>query len=425
VDFERWMHASGAQLAPAEEEDLAAHATLDAILKIALARNFDLAEETARVQASVAEIGAMGRLPDLELKYEQWGVPLTRPWALDEANMLMLGLRQAFPAPGSLDAESRVAAESAEIALTGLRTRRLDIADQVRRAFFEYVLATHEREIHLDHAALAERSVELVRAQFRAGRATENDVLRLGIALTKFHQDVSTIEQRRDSAAALLDALMGRDISAPLGPPADLVPQEIQISEAELARLADGRPELAGAQHTLERSRAQLDGAERTANRPAFMLGLDYWYEPMGDTHHAYSLMASMTLPWLNPGRHEKEHAAAQSVIADSRALDSVHSVIRFQVHDAYLRYTAARFTFLIIDRETLPRTKRAYETAQTQYSAGGGDALALLDAQNAYLDARLDRERALVGLVVTIATVERAVGTTVTTRPLDDRSQP
>ena len=47
--------------------------------------------------------------PILELKYEQWGVPLARPYALDEANTLMLGVRQTFPAWGSLDARGRAA----------------------------------------------------------------------------------------------------------------------------------------------------------------------------------------------------------------------------------------------------------------------------------------------------------------------------
>ena len=53
------------------------------------------------------------RLPDLEAKYEQWGVPLAHPYALDEANMLMLGVRQTFPAWGTLDARGRAAAEDA------------------------------------------------------------------------------------------------------------------------------------------------------------------------------------------------------------------------------------------------------------------------------------------------------------------------
>ena len=59
------------------------------LLRIALRRNADVLEREERVHEAVDRVPAAGRLPDLELKYEQWGVPLRRPYALDESDTVM------------------------------------------------------------------------------------------------------------------------------------------------------------------------------------------------------------------------------------------------------------------------------------------------------------------------------------------------
>ena len=49
--------------------------------------------------------------------------------------MLMLGVRQTFPAWGSLDARGRAAAEEAGSAQDAARARRQELAAQVRRTY--------------------------------------------------------------------------------------------------------------------------------------------------------------------------------------------------------------------------------------------------------------------------------------------------
>jgi len=97
-----FLTAWNARAAAGDEAELARSARLETILRVALERNRDVAESEARARASDARSQAASRLPDLEAKYEQWGVPLARPYALNEANTLMFGVRQTFPAWGTL-----------------------------------------------------------------------------------------------------------------------------------------------------------------------------------------------------------------------------------------------------------------------------------------------------------------------------------
>src|SRR4051812_8149695 len=71
----------------ANEDALAREVRPETVLALALTRNPDLAEVGERTRAALARVPAASRLPDLELKYEQWGVPLASPLSLDQAQM--------------------------------------------------------------------------------------------------------------------------------------------------------------------------------------------------------------------------------------------------------------------------------------------------------------------------------------------------
>src|SRR5262245_52708379 len=211
--------AQGPPIDADDERVLAEAPRLDVILRLAEARNPALREAQERHLAASERIGAVSRPPDLELKYEQWGVPLSRPLTLQDADTLMLGLRQSFPAAGTLDARKTAAEEDSEIALQSEAARAADLAQRVRRAYFDYYRADREYAIHLEHVDIMTRAVELARTGYRSGRGTQQDVLRGLVELSRLHGDIADIEQQRASARVLLNALMARDPDAPLGSP--------------------------------------------------------------------------------------------------------------------------------------------------------------------------------------------------------------
>src|SRR3954470_22666305 len=281
--------AVNAHGASGDDAEIGRSARLETILRVALERNPDVAENQARARAAEARAQAAGRLPDLEAKYEQWGVPLARPYALNEANTLMLGLRQTFPAWGTLDARGRAAAEDAASAQDAARARRQEIAAQVRRAYASYYGADQELRLHLEHVGLTSRILELARLNQRTGHGSLQDVLRLELELTRLHTDVARIERQQRSSRALLNALMDRPVDAPLGPPEDLSVAPITDIAALEKGIETHRPEVVAAAHGVRRSEALLDGARRSARFPNVMVGLDYWYMPMfPDFQHAY-----------------------------------------------------------------------------------------------------------------------------------------
>jgi outer membrane protein TolC len=403
-----------------DDAALARSARLDTILRVALDRNPDLAESEARARAAEARGQAAARLPDLEAKYEQWGVPLQRPWALDEAQTLMIGVRQTFPAWGSLDARGRAAAEEAGGAQDAWRARRQDVAAQVRRTYAAYYAADQELRLHLEHVGLTSRVLELARLNQRTGRGSLQDVLRLELELTRLHTDVARIERQDRSSRALLNALMNRPADAPLGPPEDL---SIDLSVTPAASVAAleknidaSRPEVAAAARNIRRDEATVDGARRSARFPQVMVGVDYWYLPTfpSDMRHAYAAMVAINLPWLSGRRAAEQREAEETLQADRAALASTQNTVRYELRDAAARVDSARQSFTIIDQDLLVQARRSLEATQAAYAAGQGDAIGLLDALRSYLQVRIERVRALAELALSETDLERAAGTLV-----------
>jgi cobalt-zinc-cadmium efflux system outer membrane protein len=389
---------------------LAREARLEPILRLALTRNPDLAEDRARLRAARARARQAGRLPEVQLKYEQWGVPLRRPFALPEANAVMVGLSLTLPPAGAREARFRAADQEASAASASADSRRRDLHAQVRRAFAEYYRADREAVLHREHVELTERLVALTRSSYRNGQRTQQDVLRLSLELARLHRDVAHIEQERISAQSLLNALMGRPVDAALGPPVELEPPAAPDVSAEKAR--DTRhAELAAARAALSRSEAALAVARTEARWPSVTIGGDYMYMPMMEHRHGYGAMVMLNLPWLSAGRGDAIEAAEQALAADRQAVESVRNVLRYEARDARARFEAARSTFDIVDRDLLPQARRNFETTQASYGAGQGDALGLVDGLRTYLDSRLDRVRGLAHLETAAADLARALG--------------
>jgi cobalt-zinc-cadmium efflux system outer membrane protein len=404
--------ADAQQRANAEAE-LRTETRLATVLRVALDRNPELHEAAERVRASAARVPAAGRLPDPELKYEQWAVPLDRPYALDKAGMLMLGVRQSFPAAGSLDAQSRVALHEAQMTLQAQRSRVRDLRAAAERAYFEYARTESEQGIRAEHEQLAARILEFARTSFANGRGSLQDVLRLEVELARLHGELIELEAQRRSARAMLNTLMARPTNAPLGPPVMPFPVDVDLRGPQLeASMLKQRPEVAAAERAIERSNAMLGAAKQTARWPSFMVGLDYWLMPQATNPHAYGAMVSMSLPWLNPQHDEQVREAEHTLQADRNALQAVRNASRYELEDALARYQAARESFVLVDRELIARAERSYEAAQAAFASGQSDALGVLDALHTYLDVRLERNKALARLQTALADVERSAGT-------------
>jgi outer membrane protein len=398
----------------AAEPDLSQKVDVESAIALALERNPDIREASGRAGAASARARAAGRLPDLGVQTQVWQQPLSTPFDFTTGGMFMVGLRQTFPAPGSLPARARAGEADAAAAGAAAAGRRADVVQQVRRAFAQYRLSELEQLIHLEHMELTDRIVQDSRAYFQQGQMSKTDYLRTTVELARVHTILSDVAQQRRTSGALLNTLMGRPPDAPLGMPHEVALPGVEPPVADLEARVDRTPGIAQARDQVARAGAQVEGARAEASWPEFMVGLDYGYMPM-DRTSSYTVMLGFTLPWLSPRRGDERRAAAAELSAAEQALVSAENQARYQLRDALARYRAARDGHDLIERELLPQTQQAAQAAQESFAYSRADALGLLDSLRNLLQVRLELVRARARVEEAWADLERAAAVAAT----------
>ncbi|HSO39597.1 MAG TPA: TolC family protein [Labilithrix sp.] len=390
-----------------------------AVLQAAVSAHPGIRASEQRAQATSAGAASAGSLPPPEVMVQVWQVPIARPYALGDAGMVMVGLGQTFPSPGARSARERAGEQLA----TAERAMAVDRARAIRRdaehAFVDYVEASARHSVHASHRSIGQRALALARAR-HAGGGSLTDVTQAEVELARVDADVIGERTRVFGARARLNALLVRDLSAPLGPPVSGEPEIAAWDLAtEVAKARDARPQLRAAEAEQQARAEESHAAAREATIPSFSVAALY-FAPVGPMPvHGYGANASMSLPWLwGEASSRRDAARGQADAARSEVRAAAVSVNgEVAMADANMRASALRLQALR-DR-ALPATRRSFDAAWAGYEAGRTDVLTLLVAQRAVVDVESEIIVARASLDHALAELDASVGVAVPRRPL------
>jgi outer membrane protein TolC len=315
------------------------------------------AQQTPEVRAAAQAAEAMrregeaeGELAPLEVMLEVWGVPLARPYGLDEADMIRLGVEQELPAPGARSSVRRAASLQAQSLQADGRARSRALALRKAHAVVEHHAALSSHRVHLAHLQLAERTLELARARHAAGGSLA-EVSALEVEVARAAALVAADEARSDTALALLAALRDAPSLAPTR-------ERPEVTALRLARDA----ELAEAE------------AQRARNRwAAPRVGLSYFAPSRGMAEHGFGVSLGLRLPWLWGSRVGAEQAAVARSRARGEELAAKERDLALERLEASGAVSAAQGALAVVETRVLPATQRARQLAEAAYHSGQG----------------------------------------------------
>lgn len=380
------------------------------LIREALTRNPELAAARKQWEAAAKQVTAALSLEDPILSVHWWNVP--QSFNLGRAENTIIGLSQAFPFPGKLILREQIARRSAEITEQALRAKERELIARLTQAYYDLFLTHKAIQIHHEQVQLLRQFVEIANAKFRAGKGSQADVLKAHVELSLLHQQLPVLEQRRETAAALLNTLLDRDSLSLSGVPQEPPLMPLGATIDDLYRLAlNARPELKAAELAVQRSE-QAHALAQRQYYPDFNVQMQRFQNVQA--HDGFGAYVAMTIPfsfWTRSKYDASVQEAAASVEAARAQQHVLENVTRFQVQDLLAKVRASEQVARLYRTTILPQAEQNFEAASAAYRVGKGRFLDLIDAQRAWLGFQQEYYRALVEREHRLAELEQVIG--------------
>lgn len=386
--------------------------TLEEIEQMALAGNPEIRVAARRLAAAQAHVPVAGALEDPSFMYRGWGVPLRQPWDYNAAqNMFMVS--RDFPGWGKRGLRAKIARSDVSQARAALENTRLEVRVQVRKAFYDLLRAQDEMRVHDEHIAIARQAVAAARIKYTVGKVPQQDVLKAQVELTRLAEHLVHFEEDADIATARLNTLLGRDPGTSINVRGDYaIPSQLPgMQELEKLALAS-RPDLAQAQAAVEKS-MQEQALAAKGYTPDFSVAAGYMLMP-GDTsqRNRYMVEGSVSLPWLNRGKHNAEISEAKAEAGEQQAeLAALRNAAFGQIQEALAQARAADRLANIYRGQLRPQAEATLRSTVIAYENDRTDFLNLLDSQTTVVDIDLAYFQAIADFEARFADLELAVG--------------
>ena len=379
---------------------------------VAQQNNPEIRAAARRVTLAETGVPAAGALDDPMFMYRNWGTPLSRPYRWDEAQQMFM-LQQTIPGPGKRSLRTEVARNEVELAKTQLEIVRREISVRTRKAFYDLLRNEDELRTHDAQVELATEAFQSAKVKYTVGRAPQADMLKAQIAVTRLAEHLIAVEQEGQLARATLNSLMGRDPSAPLEAAGDYsdgvrLPALLDLEKTAL----ENRPELKAMlqQQGIAASSVAL---ARKAYTPDFTVGVGYMVMPPGSmSRNNYMLEGTMSLPWLNRGKHDADIKQATTKAEVERdEFERTRNEVFLEIQQALVRAQSAQRALKLYADTLRPQAQATIKAAAAAYQHDRSDFLNLIDSQNMMLDVETGYLRARSEFDTRLAELERAVG--------------
>jgi outer membrane protein TolC len=383
----------------------------------ALQNNPELRGAAKESEAAGQRIRPAGALEDPMLEAGLLNVPI-QPWRLnrEDMTMKMLGISQKLPYPGKRALREQLAAKDAESAGYGLRETANRIARDVKLAYFDLALTEETIRQLQSNRLILEQFLRIAEGRYAVGQATQAEVLKAQIQLSRMSEELLRMERERPVMEAELLRLLGRrGNAAPIAAELPLIGDVAFSLEALQEAALRERPQLLGLQSVIDRSAKALELVRKEAE-PDFDLRFAYGQREKDlagmPREDVVSFTVAMNLPVWRKDKIEPRIAEAQAMREQTLEVqraqqNEVLAKLRQQVAIA----EQSRKSVRLYETGILPQAKLAVEASLSGYKVNRVDPLMLLDSQMTLFNYEISRAKELVNFNKALAEIELLTG--------------
>ena len=369
------------------------NAGVEDLVALALRHHPRIRADEAKVRRLFAKVPQAAALPDPKLRFSAGSMGETAAGRM----RWMAGVEQALPFPGKLRAMARAAGSDAEGAAADLEATRLDIAEQVRTAYWNYYLAARTSAITSNSREALNLVRDSIDAKVAANQASQGAQLQLAAEFGKLESQLIESRRAESRARSALNSLLNRPPNSPLPDAradATATPHNI---DTLLASAQENHPNVRRAKAELTAFRHLLQRA-RLDRFPDLTVGLRHGdisgsgLAPSANGRDQSFATVGVTVPIWQAPRRARVNEASAGMRESMFKMGAIRAKLRHRIEDAWYRAQAARDLITLFDKQILPEADQAFDVVLAAYAAGKQDFADVLNAWRQQLSFQLQQ---------------------------------
>lgn len=385
---------------------------LTEIIGLAMERNPLIAGANAAIDQSTGQRTAAGAYPNPTVHGDAGRGYLRDAGALagdipSSATEYMAGFSQPFEWPAKRAARQRAAEAGLAGASVGLVETRLNLASDVKVAFYDLLLAQRDLELSKNNLSIVEDVRRVVGVRVRLGEAPQFDLIKAEVEVLKANQAVTRGENTVRVNRVILDTLTAGALGRSYAVSGDFLafPGGLDL-ERLTARSMQEHP-------TIQRLARSIDQADRTIeferqNRvPNVSLNTSYTREY---GREGFDVGLSVPAPLWYQRQGEIAGSLGAKRKEEAELLRTRNELLR-QINQYYQDAQTTAKLIEVLEKGLLRQAEEALRIAKFSFQQGAASLLEVLDAQRVQRQILFDYAQARFELSVALSRLERAVG--------------
>ena len=391
----------------AHTQDSPAPLTLPRVVNLYLERNLELEAARYRLERTRADQIAARLRPNPGLSFTAENLRISGPVPATRLNEIGATYSETIELGGKRGLRERVAAATISAAEAKFAdAMRLGVA-QVKRLYFEAVLARRNIEAATENRQTFEQLLQFNLARFEEGAIPEADLIKVRLERIKFD---SAIRQAQLSLRQAMIRLAENLEDPGVSKQNVAVDLDLQLLNPDLESLRQTalveRPDVQAGEREIEaaKERLALEQAHKSPDITPFV-----GYKRLASDN---TVMFGVSIPLKVRDRNQAGVARAE---ADRKAAGALLDVARShtiaEVDAAYEAFQTARLQVQTFRDELLNQADESRSIALAAYQEGATELLSLLEAQRTRAEVRQQYFRTLFDYQISVSELELAVG--------------
>ena len=308
-----------------------------------------------------------------------------------------------------------------QLAMEKARSSRLDMVNQVTKAFYQLLLAQDSYEVLQKSYKQSEDNFNVVNAKFQQGSVSEYDKISADVQMRSLKPSVVSAGNGVNLAMLQLKVLLGMESNIPVIVDGNLKDYEM----AMFTRQAQPQPaDIVGGNTTLRQLDMNYDMLQRnlklkyTNFMPNLALSFQFMYTSMSEnwkvfdyTWTPYSTVGlSLSIPLFKGGNFSQVKQAKLQLKQLDMTRINTERQLKMQAQ-SYLDNMAASTEQVVSNKEAVLQAEKGRTIAENRYEVGRGTILELNSSEVALTQAQLTYNQSIYDYLVAKADLDLVMG--------------